>query len=101
MQRSRSNSLGEDAWCIDIQGNFSEHGVEEAKILVRSWCHRMQYFYNLEMSAAPSSDFSFAPAVVEAYGEPTELAALAGMVDHPKWPKWIKRIEAIRRIPRV
>ena len=84
-----------------FKATVSEHGVEEAKILVRSWCHRMQYFYNLEMSAAPSSDFSFAPAVVEAYGEPTELAALAGMVGHPKWQKWIKRIEAIRRIPRV
>ena len=84
---------------ITFKATFSEHGVAEAKTIVRAWCHRMQHFYNLEMSAPASSDFSFDPATVAAYLEPTELTALAEMVGHPKWRKWMGRIQAIRRIP--
>ena len=42
---------------ITFKATFSEHGVAEAKTIVRAWCHRMQHFYNCEMCAPASSDF--------------------------------------------
>ena len=42
----------------------------------------------------------FAPELVAAYEEPTELTALEANVTHPKWPTMQPRIALIRIIPR-
>ena len=73
----------------------------QAQVLVRSWCHRMQWFFDMEMAAIDGAEFSFNDDIVSRYIEPTELAALAEDRMHPKWSKWFPRILAIRTIPRV
>ena len=83
-----------------FKATFSEHGPVESKVLVRSWCHRMQHFYNLEMSAPADSDFAFTEVMVKDYQQPTELSTLAAQVSHPKYRKWLPRIEAIHKIPK-
>ena len=84
-----------------FKATFSEHGTPEAKILVRAWCHRCQFFYNIEMEAPAAVEFSYSDAHLAAYEEPTELTALAQLDTHPKWRKWMGRIVAIRNIPRT
>ena len=80
---------------------FSEHDMEPSRVMVRAWCHRMQFFYDTEMAAPPDSAFSFTPEVVASYTEPTELVDLAQNEAHRLWPRWIARIAAIRSIPRI
>ena len=84
-----------------FKATFNEHTMVASKVLTRCWCHRMQYFYDLEKMAPPGSDFSYTPDVVASYMEPTELAALCADKANPKWKGWMVRIVVIRRIPRM
>ena len=79
---------------------MSEHGPEASKILLRAWCHRMQFFYDAERESPAVPAFSFSPAVLAMHIEPTELIDLVNNAAHEKWPKWMARILAIRAIPR-
>ena len=80
---------------ITFKATFSKHGEEPARVLCRSWCHRMQYFYNLEQEAG-GPGFVFTPAMVAGYMEPDELTAL---VRDGSNPHWFERINVIRTIP--
>ena len=102
MQGQTTNADAE-AWArlhgaTTFKCTFTEHGVDASKILVRAWCHRMQYFFDAEM-AAPEG-FAFTPDVVASYMEPTELVDLVNHRAHEKWRKWMARIAVIRAIPR-
>ena len=83
-----------------FKATMGEHGVEPSKVLVRAWCHRMQFFYDAEREASAASGGSTPPAVVARYIEPTELTDLANNNTHEKWRKWMGRIAVIRAIPR-
>ena len=47
-----------------------------AASLARAWCHRMQFFFNLYVSGGLDVRHAFTAEQMEAYEEPTELAAL-------------------------
>ena len=85
---------------VSFKATFSEHTAAASKLLVRSWCHRMQFFFSLMQSAPEGSEFRYTPEIIASYKEPTELTALAGDVRHPKWKGWMGRIGVIRSIPR-
>ena len=71
--------------------------IAQAKILCRSWCHRMQFFYNLEKASAEGPGLIYTAAHIASYVEPSELLALC--MDGAS-PAWADRITAIRMIPR-
>ena len=81
---------------VSFKATFHPHGVPEAKAMTRSWCHRMQHFFNLEVESGLGPELVYSRDVVDAYEEPVELTALErdGRV-----PEWQARIAAIRRIP--
>ena len=41
---------------VTLKASFIPHGPAEAKVLTRSWCHRMQHFYDLELASAEGRD---------------------------------------------
>ena len=83
-----------------FKATFSEHGPAESAVLVRSWCHRMQLFFDMWLRAPAGAGFVYTDELVGSYAEPTELAALTGSVGHAKYRKWMSRIEVVRTIPR-
>ena len=97
-----SNNNG-SAWAkrhglqVSFKATYSEYGVANSNALVRSWCHRMQHFYDVEVAARAGLDFVFSQDVLDAYIEPTELTALA--VEKSTSLKTTLRIELIRKIP--
>ena len=80
---------------VTFKGTFSEHNEQPARILVRAWVHRMQYFYDYER-AHGGEDFEFNAGIVRTYCEPDELTRLAATSDKTST---LKRIEQIRRLP--
>ena len=80
-----------------FKATFSEHTPAACKILVRSWCHRMQHFYDLQQAAPPSAELAFTPDLIAAYREPTELAALLADRANPKWNGWMTRAAVIQQ----
>ena len=80
---------------ITWKATFTEHTEAASRTMVRAWCHRMQYFFDLEMADA-SPDFCFTPAMVAAYQEPSELSELARATTKGTT---LKRIALIRKIP--
>ena len=81
---------------VTFKATFGTHGPAESKVMVRSWCHRMQHFYDLECAAPEGPDLVYSPELVNEYVEPTELTALA--IDAAN-PAWAERIAFIRKIP--
>jgi len=81
---------------VTFKASFSEHGVAASKVLVRSWCHRMQFFFDLELRSDEGANLEYNETHVSSYLESSELQALE--VDGHN-PKWVSRIEFIRRIP--
>ena len=51
-----------------------------AYTLGRSWCHRMQHFYNLELLSPDGPGLVFTESDFTNYNEPTELTRLSGQV---------------------
>ena len=82
------------------KATFSEHTMPASKVLVRSWCHRMQHFYDVQQAVSPSVPLAFILDLIAAYREPTELAALLADRASPKWNGWMTRAAVIRTIPR-
>ena len=81
---------------ITFKATHGEHGQAEAKVLCRAWCHRMQFFYDLELASAEGPELVYTLAHVASYIEPTELTALAA--DGSK-DAWAARVFAIRALP--
>ena len=94
-------SAAADRWARDRKlqvtwkAGFGEHTEAASRIMVRGWCHRMQYFFDQEMGAS-SAVFAFTESIVAAYQEPTELTELARS---SKKESTQKRISLIRKIP--
>lgn len=75
---------------------IAQYTEANAAILARAWCHRMQYFYDLEVVSGGAA-YSFAPEDCRAYVEPTELSRLC--VDWAgRHKKGSDRIQALRRM---
>ena len=81
---------------VSFKASFSEHGVAASKVLVRSWCHRMQFFWDLELRSEEGINLEYNETHVGSYLEPSELQALETDGSNPKWGS---RIAFIRRIP--
>ena len=81
---------------VTFKATFSEHGPHAARVLTRSWCHRMQFFYDMMLAHECEADFEFTPERIASYIEPAELTALAhdASVD-----AWLSRIAQTRWIP--
>ena len=79
-----------------FKATHGTHGPAEAKLLCRCWCHRMQFFYDLELASAEGPALVYSREHVESYVEPTELTILAADGTNPAWHA---RIAAIRAIP--
>jgi hypothetical protein len=56
---------------------ISEYGESESALLCRAWCHRMAHFLHLYMKERLDMRHTFSADEINAYVEPTELAALA------------------------
>ena len=82
---------------VTFKATFSEYGPELSAKLVRAWCHRMQYFYDLEL-ASTDADFAFTQDIIDGYVEPSELTELAAAAPDLKT---MARIRQIRRIPQA
>ena len=80
---------------VTFKAHFTAHQAEPSKVLVRSWCHRMQHFFNLEQ-AHVGGDFAFTKEMLDSYIEPAELTALAR---DTKKADTLTRIRIIRSIP--
>ena len=80
-----------------INSPLSLYSAEQGNILVRSWCHRMQHFFDMECNSGLGEDYEYGPDVVGAYEEPSELSALADALPG----KAQERIAFIWSIPRL
>ena len=80
---------------VTFKATFSVHNSGPAKVLCRAWCHRMQYFYNLEQ-ASTEEVFMITEDMKAAYEEPAELLELERA---PERPANLQRIKVLRSIP--
>lgn len=70
-------------WCArrgvqkSMRVNYATYGAEGCGILARAWCHKMQHFYNLELTDPAGPALAFHSGLVDAYVEPTEFTRLA------------------------
>ena len=81
---------------VTFKATFTEHTEEASRVLVRAWVHRMQWFFDHEMSHG-GKGFVFTPEVIAGYQEPRELTEL---VARPKLKtSTLKRVAIIRGIP--
>jgi len=82
---------------VTFKASFSEHTEEPCRILVRSWVHRMQFFYDYELCYGESDkQLVFTGAMLGYYAEPDELTRLAEVTTKAST---VARIALIRRIP--
>ena len=81
---------------VTFKATFGTHGVDAANTIVRGWCHRMQFFYDMHMANADDASFAFTAREVGLYAEPSDLTALASELTNIEWQG---RIAAIRLIP--
>ena len=88
-------------WCrerrlaLSFQAAHSVYGADVAKVLCRSWSHRMQFFFDMELAASDPGQL-FAEGHIAEYEEPTELTALLAS---PVSGRVRERVAKIRRIP--
>ena len=74
--------------------DLSAHGgAANCGILARAFCHRMQHFFNAELSDPRIAGKPFPDAVIDAYKEPSEFIKFAAT---PLLEQTAKRIKAIR-----
>ena len=90
-----------DAWSrkrkmqITFKMTFLMHTERVSRIVVRAWVHRMQFFFDYEMSNA-GPGFSFTPEVLSKYEEPDELRNL--LAEGKMKGETLKRIAVLRSI---
>ena len=80
---------------VTYKATFTEHKEVPSRILVRSWVHRMQHFYDYELKHG-CDGFKFTQAMVDLYVEPDELTNLASSCTHAHT---LQRIAVLRKIP--
>ena len=73
---------------------MSVHGVHSG-ILCRSWCHRMQHFFDAEMESIEGWDSVFTQEMVGTYIEPIELRNLDGRLLKPVSQEALCKVRAI------
>ena len=78
-----------------LQVPFSKHEEEPSRIIVRAWCHKMQWMYDKEMSST-SEGFRLTPELMAEYTEPDELIALLPRL---KKKETLSRVDGIRKMP--
>ena len=90
-----------DSWArrhnlqVTFKCTFSQHAEGPSRIIVRAWCHRVQWFFEQEV-ASDSDSFSFTPELVASYLEPDELAVLARTLTKKES---LSRVGSLRKIP--
>ena len=82
---------------VTYKANFTKHTDGGSRIMVRSWVHRMQHFFDYEMTHG-GDGFLFTPKIIEEYDEPKELADL--VADPATKGDTLKRIAQLRGIPK-
>ena len=76
--------------------SYSKASNETVGVLMREWCRRMQFYYDLEVRSKEGPALAFGAAHHEAYEEATDFAALATSPANVGEVR--KRIEHIRRM---
>jgi len=69
---------------VTFKATFAEHGKDACIVLVRSWCHRMQFF-DMELASQDGPGLVYTRDMVNSYLEPTELVALAADHANENW----------------
>ena len=82
---------------ITFKATFTAHDPDPSRVLVRAWCHRMQYFFDHEKANGGYPGFAFSDDVVKTYREPDELSRVETTCTKPA--NTLPRIAAIRRLP--
>ena len=67
---------------LSARFDVSAYGQVACNVLARAWCHRMQYYYNLELTDALGEGKVFTQADVDAYLAPTEFVQLVESRPH-------------------
>ena len=70
---------------------------EEVGVLIRGWIHKMQWFFNLELSHPLCEKLVFGPAVHLEYQEPIEFTALANATPKKRTMDRIVQIRGLLR----
>ena len=66
-----------------IRFDLKSYGQHASGVMARSWCHKMQHYYNLELVSPLGEARRFTAEDHDAYSEPTELTRLAEEGPHP------------------
>ena len=77
-----------------FKNNFSAHGPLAPGILARSWCQKMQYFFNVELASPYGPDTVFTEEHHAGFQESSELVALCARPDLQ--PRTMSRVNEIR-----
>ena len=80
---------------VTFKCTFAKRDEVPSRIIVRSWCHKMQWLFDTEL-ASHLDDFQFAAEMMAGYMEPDELTAL---VPKLKKKEPLNRAHCIRKIP--
>ena len=78
-----------------IRFNINRYGSDTCGILARAWCHKMQWYYNVELLSPEGEATVFSPDHHSAYLEPTEFQHL---VAHDTRPFLVERVTQIRNL---
>ena len=90
-----------DSWArrkklqVTFKCTFSEHVEGPSRIIVRAWCHRMQWMYNREVVSG-TDDFVFTDAVMSEYLEPDDFTKLVPTLTKKTS---LDRVAKIRKLP--
>ena len=101
VQASACGALATE-WCgrrglqVTFKATLSAYSMEESLILARSWVHRMQFFFDMEM-AAPNAELLYSEVHISEYTEPSELASLLTPASSKKLRD---RVAWLRAIPK-
>ena len=79
--------------------NYSVYGARVCGILCRLWCHKMQYFLDVETAATEGTELVFTPEHHAGYEEPTEVARL--LAEPVVIPETRVRVEQVRALFRA
>ena len=82
---------------VTFRAGFTQHrSIDVCGILVRAWCHKMQFLYDLEISLG-GPEYRFRAADIAGYEEPAEFTELAAGA--PAASETARRVRQIRGIP--
>ena len=79
---------------VTFKATFSKHGEDGSRVLARSWCHRMQHFFNLQQEHG-GPGFKFTKKMIEDYLEPAELTRMSETMENPLWAERIFSLQGI------